>query len=183
MTHGPIRRGRRSFRPLLSEASARAVGHTQPLLQHRAPSAGAGSVLGGFASHDSAEMCPALLPSSAFQRFGVFRDSRLFRKLSWFAQVGSGNRRKRQKMAIFPVTIFRGRALAVTQHRQQDTHGPSTSRLKQNAETRDLGLKARVDGLKTHGVVDAGCNPNRRGMVSDFSTETQRGISIVFHVF
>ena len=102
------------------------------------------SFLAHFQFEGSVRQCCVrwLSTTLAFQRFCGLRGF-----ASWAFQCSSiGHRVLREtaqtaKAWPFSVPASRGRAPAVTCNNQHDARAPPTSRQKQNAETRDLGLK------------------------------------------
>ena len=77
----------------------------------------------------------------AFLRFARFRGTGL--QVALIALKSAAKRRKPQKVGHLSVPAFRGRALADIRDNQQNARGPLAIRQRQNAETRDLGLKTR----------------------------------------
>ena len=81
-------------------------------------------------------------PSDVFALCAVSRHWHLI-VIDWLLRLPR-NGANRKSMAIFPVTVFRGRALSVSATINQPRVFPRPLATINNAETRDLGLKTRV---------------------------------------
>ena len=81
-------------------------------------------------------------PSDVFAVCAVSRHWHLI-VIDWLLRLPR-NGPNRKSLAIFPVTVFRGRALSVSATINQPRVFPRPLAAINNAETRDLGLKTRV---------------------------------------